>query len=67
MQALLADGLSQLVTDACASVGARPTDIVDAVVVGNTAVHHLMLRLPVQQLAVAPYVPAVFCGGCQGT
>jgi hypothetical protein len=32
---------------------------VDAVVVGNTAIHHLFLRLPVQQLAAAPYVPAV--------
>jgi uncharacterized 2Fe-2S/4Fe-4S cluster protein (DUF4445 family) len=28
-------------------------------VVGNTAMHHLFLRLPVGQLARAPYVPAV--------
>ena len=34
-------------------------DIVDAVVVGNTAIHHLFLRLPVRQLVAAPYVPAV--------
>lgn len=59
MQALLAEGLSQLAADACAEIGARPTDIVDAVVVGNTAIHHLFLRLPVTQLAAAPYVPAV--------
>jgi len=32
---------------------------VDVVVVGNTAIHHLFLRLPVSQLALAPYVPAV--------
>jgi uncharacterized 2Fe-2S/4Fe-4S cluster protein (DUF4445 family) len=61
LQTLLADGLSQLAADACAAIGARPADIVDAVVVGNTAMHHLFLRLPVAQLAVAPYVPAV-CG-----
>jgi uncharacterized 2Fe-2S/4Fe-4S cluster protein (DUF4445 family) len=29
------------------------------VVVGNTAMHHLFLGLPVRQLALAPYVPAV--------
>jgi uncharacterized 2Fe-2S/4Fe-4S cluster protein (DUF4445 family) len=59
MQALLIEGLNQLAADACAELGAQPTDIVDAVVVGNTAIHHLFLRLPVQQLAAAPYVPAV--------
>jgi uncharacterized 2Fe-2S/4Fe-4S cluster protein (DUF4445 family) len=28
-------------------------------VVGNTAIHHLLLRLPVRQLGSAPYVPTV--------
>jgi len=59
MQTLLTDGLSQLAADACAEIGALPTDIVDAVVVANTAIHHLFLRLPAQQLAAAPYVPSV--------
>lgn len=59
MAALLADGLSGLAADACAEIGARPADIVDAVIVGNTAIHHLFLQLPVKQLAEAPYVPAV--------
>jgi uncharacterized 2Fe-2S/4Fe-4S cluster protein (DUF4445 family) len=59
MHTLLADGLSQLAADACASIGAQPSDIVDAVVVCNTAIHHLFLGLPVQQLSAAPYVPAV--------
>ncbi|MCX7668573.1 MAG: ASKHA domain-containing protein, partial [Anaerolineae bacterium] len=59
LQALLADGLNRLAADLCSEVGARPSDIVDAVVVGNTAIHHLFLRLPVTQLAAAPYVPAV--------
>ncbi len=59
LQALLADGLNRLVAEACADLDAQPTDIVDAVIVGNTAIHHLFLRLPVQQLATAPYVPAV--------
>ncbi|MCS6907180.1 MAG: 2Fe-2S iron-sulfur cluster-binding protein, partial [Anaerolineales bacterium] len=33
--------------------------IVDAVVVGNTAMHPLFAGLPVEQLGVSPYVPAV--------
>jgi len=59
LAALLADELSRLAADACAEIGAQATDIVDAVIVGNTAIHHLFLRLPVRQLAEAPYVPAV--------
>lgn len=59
MQSLLVDGLGRLAAEACQEIGARPVDIVDAVVVGNTAIHHLFLRLPVGQLMAAPYVPAV--------
>jgi len=32
---------------------------VDVVTVGNTAMHHLLLGLPVEQLGSAPYVPAI--------
>ena len=40
-------------------VGARPEEVTAASLVGNTAMHHLFLGLPVEQLAVAPYTPAV--------
>jgi uncharacterized 2Fe-2S/4Fe-4S cluster protein (DUF4445 family) len=59
MQGLAVQALTQLATDLCAQANASPQDVVDAVVVGNTAMHHLLLRLPVQQLVLAPYVPAV--------
>jgi uncharacterized 2Fe-2S/4Fe-4S cluster protein (DUF4445 family) len=59
MQQLAVQAITQLATDLCAQVKATPPDIVDAVIVGNTAMHHLLLRLPVQQLVMAPYVPAV--------
>ncbi len=36
-----------------------PEQWVDAVLVGNTAIHHLFAGLPVRQLGMAPYVPAV--------
>jgi uncharacterized 2Fe-2S/4Fe-4S cluster protein (DUF4445 family) len=57
LQTLLTDALNQLAVDLCAESGADPQNIVDAVVVGNTAIHHLFLRLPVKQLGLAPYIP----------
>jgi uncharacterized 2Fe-2S/4Fe-4S cluster protein (DUF4445 family) len=59
IQKLAAEAISQLGADLCAEIGAKPDEIVEAVVVGNTAMHHLLLGLPVRQLALAPFVPAV--------
>jgi uncharacterized 2Fe-2S/4Fe-4S cluster protein (DUF4445 family) len=59
LQTLLTEALSQLAVDLCMEIDASPTNIVEAVVVGNTAIHHLFLRLPVKQLGLAPYIPAV--------
>jgi uncharacterized 2Fe-2S/4Fe-4S cluster protein (DUF4445 family) len=59
LQTLLSDALNQLAADLCAEIQADPTHIVEAVVVGNTAIHHLFLRLPVKQLGLAPYIPAI--------
>lgn len=52
-----ADGLARLVVDLCNQAGLQPEHIVEAVVVGNTAMHHLYLGLPVRPLGLAPYVP----------
>jgi uncharacterized 2Fe-2S/4Fe-4S cluster protein (DUF4445 family) len=59
LQKLEVDAINELSADLCAEAGARPEEIVEAVVVGNTAMHHLFLRLPVKQLALSPFVPAV--------
>jgi uncharacterized 2Fe-2S/4Fe-4S cluster protein (DUF4445 family) len=59
LQTLLIEALNQLAVDLCAEIKANPAHIVEAVVVGNTAIHHLFLRLPVKQLGLAPYIPAV--------
>lgn len=53
------DGLNRLADELCTEAGTRPADVVEAVVVGNTAMHHLLLGLPTEQLALAPFVPAV--------
>jgi len=58
LQSLLTEALNQLAADQSAETGLRIEDIVEAVVVGNTAIHHLFLRLPVKQLGLAPYIPA---------
>jgi uncharacterized 2Fe-2S/4Fe-4S cluster protein (DUF4445 family) len=50
----LDDLLGQLTTQA----GVERTQVADVCIVGNTAMTHLLVELPVQQLAVAPYVAA---------
>ena len=59
LQGLVVEALDKIAAEMCTEMGARATDIVEAVVVGNTAMHHLFLRLPTDQLSLAPYVPGV--------
>jgi uncharacterized 2Fe-2S/4Fe-4S cluster protein (DUF4445 family) len=51
--------LNQLIRNACREAGVEPGLIFEAVVVGNTAMHHLLLGLNATPLARTPYVPAV--------
>ena len=55
---LVVDKLNELASDLCSEASADVSKIVDAVVVGNTAMHHLFLALPVKQLALTPFIPA---------
>jgi uncharacterized 2Fe-2S/4Fe-4S cluster protein (DUF4445 family) len=59
LQRLVVRALNKLAADLCKEVKAKAGDIVDSVLVGNTAMHHLLAGLPVKQLALAPFVPAV--------
>jgi uncharacterized 2Fe-2S/4Fe-4S cluster protein (DUF4445 family) len=64
LQKVVVERLNQIVDDLCARASdggqsASPRQIVEAVLVGNTAMHHLAARLPVRQLGFVPYVPAV--------
>ncbi len=59
LRQLVVGAVNEAASELCARVDAEPSHIVDMVVVGNTAMHHLFLGLPVRQLALAPYVPAV--------
>ena len=59
LQKLAASAITKLGAELCAEAGAKTEEIVEAVVVGNTAMHHLFLGLPVKQLALSPFVPAI--------
>lgn len=59
LRRVVVEAINEAASELCARVGAEVSHIVDTVVVGNTAMHHLFLGLPVRQLALAPYVPAV--------
>ncbi len=59
LQRLLIDALNKLILDLCAPIEAEPEEILEVVAVGNTAIHHLLLRLPVAQLATSPFLPAI--------
>src|SRR4030042_2873879 len=64
LQTRLIETLNQVIEELCRfaenkAPSITPDQIVEAVVVGNTAMHHLFAGLPVHQLGVAPYVPAV--------
>jgi len=53
------DSANALLAELCQKAGAAPGQVVDAVVVGNTAMHHFFCGLPVAQLGAAPYVASV--------
>lgn len=64
LQSRLIDTINQLIQELCLQaennkLPLTSDQIVEAVVVGNTAMHHLFAGLPVHQLGMAPYVPAV--------
>jgi uncharacterized 2Fe-2S/4Fe-4S cluster protein (DUF4445 family) len=59
LQAAASEAVDRLAASLCTSVGRDPTAVSELVLVGNTAMHHLFLDLPVAQLGLAPYVPAV--------
>lgn len=59
LQARLIESLNDLVGELGRAAGVSRDQVVEAVVVGNTAIHHLFAGLPVSQLGESPYIPAV--------
>ncbi|MBM4308241.1 MAG: DUF4445 domain-containing protein [Deltaproteobacteria bacterium] len=53
------NGLNQLIKTIVEGCSLSPEDILDVTVVGNTAMHHLFLKIDPQYLGVSPFTPAV--------
>jgi uncharacterized 2Fe-2S/4Fe-4S cluster protein (DUF4445 family) len=51
-------GIDELVGSMCATAGIERDQVAEGCIVGNTAMHHLLLGLPTRQLAQAPFVAA---------
>lgn len=59
LQRKLIEALNILIGELCRAATVTRDQIVEAVVVGNTAMHHLVAGLPVEQLGTSPYVMAI--------
>ena len=58
LQSILLETLNSLLAGMCIEAHVSPSSVMDAVLVGNTAMHHLFAGLPVEQLGHAPFAPA---------
>ncbi|MBR2047881.1 MAG: DUF4445 domain-containing protein [Oscillospiraceae bacterium] len=52
--------LAELCGQVCSQAGIAPADVGTAAVVGNTAMHHLLLGIDPSPLVTPPYMPGVF-------
>ena len=59
LQTAIADGVDGLIRKLCKAAGIDPEDVLEVMVVGNTAMHHIFFGIPPQHLAQAPYAPVV--------
>lgn len=59
LRAAAVTAIAALARDLTRAVGAEASDIVEAVICGNTAMQHLVLGLPVRQLGRSPFVAAL--------
>jgi uncharacterized 2Fe-2S/4Fe-4S cluster protein (DUF4445 family) len=59
LQAKLAEAINEMIANLISGSDLGRDQVVEAVVVGNTAMHHLFTGLAVKQLGEAPYVPAL--------
>ena len=59
MHKAIVDALNRLLRKAARRAKITADDILEAVLVGNTTMHHLVLNIPPRHLGVAPYVPTL--------
>ena len=59
LKRLVVDAVNNLAAAVTSSGGVSASDVLAAVLVGNTVMHHLALGIDVRGLAASPFVPAV--------
>ncbi|MDH3364841.1 MAG: ASKHA domain-containing protein [Thermoplasmata archaeon] len=59
LQQAVIGAVNALIRQLCDNVGKSPIDILELIMVGNTAMHHMFFGIPPIHLASAPYAPAV--------
>ncbi|MDP2919655.1 MAG: ASKHA domain-containing protein [Dehalococcoidia bacterium] len=59
LQETVVRSLNSMIEEMCRETGTQPGQVLETVLVGNTAMHHLFLGLAVDQLSRSPFVPAV--------
>ncbi|MBI4317085.1 MAG: DUF4445 domain-containing protein [Chloroflexi bacterium] len=59
MHTAIVEGLNTLARRAAEQAGHGPEDILEVVVVGNTAMHHIFLNIEPKNLGLSPFIPAV--------
>ena len=59
LQKALVHGLNDLLSELCTQSSRQRRHVAEAVLVGNTCMHHMVLGLPVASLGVAPFVPVL--------
>jgi len=57
IQQMTVEAINAVSSELCTVQGLAPEHLLDICLVGNTAMHHLLLGLPVRALAVSPFVP----------
>jgi len=62
MHRVVIDALNRYVRELCEIHHLSTEQIVDVVVAGNTAMHHLFLKLPVRGLGLAPFTATIAAG-----
>jgi uncharacterized 2Fe-2S/4Fe-4S cluster protein (DUF4445 family) len=59
MHRAIIDGLNRLIQAVTSSVGMTPDALLELTIVGNTAMHHLLLKIHPEYLGLSPFPPAI--------
>jgi len=59
LQKAIVEGVNELIARLCKSAWIDSSEVLETMVVGNTAMHHIFFGIPTEHVAAAPYAPAV--------